>query len=371
LYAQRVSIDDNWTRAMSPSLMDLPRDVLGAIMTAADQTTRATCMHVCKGMHEAACAPGAWRDVTFYDLDASAVDFMAAHRCEHVRILGASPDDISWFFERLQMADIACIASLEIRMHAVQRVPTDLLHGIGAQRELRHLDIGVDDVDQISEVSWPATHQLTKLETMRIVEACGGSRQLIVWFDGSHARFSSLRHLDLRVGLSDVLKDLRHMPALRHMVYHSDEDGGETYEDARLEHVVLDTLELDVGCDTDSRTLFRELHKARVRHLVLHLHDDWLDVDQKMCSSLETLTLSMHVTKAEIRVDFPFLQEYELLKSLRLTIGAPWIYNEPLIEGSCQFDLHLRHLAGDIRAFVRFLDRVDLGLHDSTRLVLA
>lgn len=353
--------------------MDMPDDVLSHIMALADQPERATCMTACKRLKQAASAPGTWQRVTFYDLDHSTVSFMTRHRCEEVVIHECSPDDVAWFFERLWHNNIICVRSLTVRFGPIDRVPGDLLIGIGRQRHLRHLDLGIEDMTGTCEVFVDRAHELQELRTLRIQERArpGTAKQLVLWFEGSQARFTSLVTLDLDLGMSDVMSNLKNMAQLRHVAYrYEDDEGGETYEDAEFEGLQLDTLELDVGCDIDTHHLFRQMELCRVRHTVLNVKDDWLDIADKMSPAMESLTFRMHVTSAEIRMDFPFLAAHDRLRLVRVQIGAPWITDDMMIENSCHHALVFSHVHY-LNDWIRFAQKTTLDLHHLTCVTLS
>jgi hypothetical protein len=353
-------------------LADVPHDVLCQVMRLAGQSARTACFTASKQLSAAATARGVWGGgVTFYDLDRSAVEFVRRHRPARVRVDGACPDDVSWFFDTLRDEGLTtCIRHLLVRLGVVQRVPSDLLDGIGAQSELERLDVFVEDLDQPCNIYVPDDHRLTKLRTLSVTDG-SPCKELFVLFRGAQPRLTSLRSLELDVGMSDVMHGLRHMPALRRVVYRYEEDNDtETYEDAWLEGLDLDALEVSVGAQTDYRHLYSQIARCVVRDLVLHVADDWVDINEKLSPALESLTVCMHVTSAEVRVDFPFLLEYERLRRVRLDIGAHWITEEPMIVNSCHHTLIFGHVHA-IDDWVAFQKRVEVLKHPTTSVLLA
>ena len=306
-------------------LQQVHDDVLVRIMQTCDQRTKTSAMLACKALYRASMGVGAWTDVTFKDLDVTAVEFMKRHKCRTVTIRSDCPDDVAWFFDRLRDDDVQCIEHLRIELGLVQRVPRDLLMGLSSQTSLLTLTITVEEMDDTCEVSFPPGAQLARLTHLTIHEA-GDAKQLVVWF--ADAQFPSLRCLDLELGLSDVVAVLACMPSLRTVRYiYDDEQGGETMEDARFGGLGLDSLELAVGAETSYPDLWRELEKSSVKRLVLHVMDDWLDLTQPMSPDLEELTFVMYETHGDARVDFPFLRELKRLRLIRIRY-CPWIVEE-------------------------------------------
>jgi len=355
------------------ALTDLPSEILCEIMRVAGQPARVQSMLACKSLSSAAGSPGVWESVTFADLDDTAVDFMLKHRCATVTVISVTPDDVAWFLHKL--ADTGCgdcIADLRLEIGMVQRLPEDLLCAVGRHAGLQHFAMTVDDMDQGCEICFSRSAQLLDLRTLSIVERSAEVKQLAVWFDGSQSRFPQLRSLELEVALSDVLAGACHMPHLRRLVYRADDDeGGETYEDACLTGCELDHLELDVGADSDMRYLCRQISKAAVRRLVLHVTDDFLDLSRPLSTELEDLVISMCTTQAEIELDFLALLAHKRLKRLELRLGAPWITADPAVAAGCEHTLVFRHVPA-VRDWVDLMGRrVELKLAPTTRACIS
>lgn len=311
------------------TLQALPDDVLVRVMRSCDQSTKTSAMLACKALCRASTGVGAWTDVTFKDLDATAVEFMKRHKCASVRICTQCPDDVAWFFERLMQEDVRCIQHLRIEVGYVQRLPVELLTALAQHSTLCTLVIAVEDVEETSEVAFPRRTDLPHLTHLTITERDSG--ELIVWF--GDARFPALRHLDLDVALSDAATvvggNASGMPSLRTVRYlYDDADGGETLEDARLAGANLDLLELTVGPDTSYHDLWRELTRCSVKRLVLHVVDDWLDFTHPVSPELEDLTFVMHETHGDVRVDVVYLKELKRLRRIGIRYNHV-IQNDP------------------------------------------
>ena len=311
-------------------LTDLPADVLPGIVGRLDQADKVACLTACRALSAAADSAGVWSRVTFRDLDFTAVAFMHRHRCPAVTIVSECPDDVSWFFDQLAARDIVCVEDLTIHLGEVQRVPHDFFAGLSQQAALRRVEVTVDELDESSEVVFPASACLGNLRELHISDHSSGSdtegKQLVVWFADSHARFSALHTVYLDVAVSDVMAGLRHMPALRHVQYRCNDE--ETYEDAEMEGATLDVLELNVGADASYPDLWRELEKCAVRKLVLCTTDDWMDVSQPLHPALEELHVLLHAPATEIRIDFPSLATLTRLRVLRV-VAVEWIEPAP------------------------------------------
>ena len=360
-------------------LSDLPCEVLARIVGACDQPDKVACMTACKALSAAATAVGAWSDrVTFRDLDASAVAFMARHRCPSVSIDTACPDDVPWFFDKLHAAGVACIRELEVRLSgggpsggggggrsAVQRVPMDLLAPVARHATLRCVRLSVEGLEDTCEVAFPADTHLPELHTLEIVEEpVDGSRQLIVWFADAHAGLPALETLVLDVGLSDVMAGLRRLPALKRVRYlYDEEQGGETFEDVSLAGLDLDCLETAVGEETAYADLWRELAACTVRRLVLHLMDDWLYLSDPLSPGLRELVVTMHVAHADVKVDFPVVRDLKHLRALGLA-AAPWVAHQ---------ELHHTLMFAEVAVpeWIRFFGAVHVSLLPATRVLIA
>lgn len=352
------------------SLTSLPSELLCAIMKRTDQAGRVSSMLATKALSAAAQAEGVWDSVTFRELDRTAANFMARHRCSRVTLEDCPPDDVAWFLHLL--ADTGCgecITDLVICIGTVQRVPADILCAVSRHTALTSLDIEIHDCDLTCEISFPVDCQLHKLRHLSIVEL--DSNQIIVWFQGSHARFGSLETLHLDVSLSDVMTGLRHMPALRRLTYRCDsEDGGETYEDVCMAGAKLEHLELDVGADSDMVYLCRQMETARVDTLLLHLNDDHLDLTHPFSPSLRRLVLSMYTQDAEVDLDFPNLVAAKNLREISVVISAPWILSSSSMLRACHFDLNFRH-APDLTAWMDHLRAgLTLDTNEFTRVIV-
>lgn len=305
------------------TLQSLPHDALCRIMKLVDQADRVASMTACRATLAAASSPGVWAEVTFHDLDETAVCFMRRHQCRVVRISSRCPDDVSWFFHRLAKEGVACVKRLYIQLGAVQRVPGDFLYGIGLQSRLQYMEVAVESVDIMSEINFCEFHELSELRTLKIMELTPTCRKLVVWFAGAQRRFTRLRNVAIRGSVSDVIDGLADIPSLRRVGYSFDEMGGESYEQARLAGLELEVMELDVDCETEHATLSEELCECKTRRLVLNVKDEYLDLTGGI-GKVEDLLLRMHSTIANVRLDFEALQDCGL-RTITLDIAYPVI----------------------------------------------
>lgn len=329
-------------------LQCLPREILTDIMRRTDQAGRLGCLLTSKALHEVCDTPGTWTDVTFRDLDHTAVEFMLKHRCETVRIITDTPDDVSWFLNFLaDMGGDDVIVHLTVLVGIVQRVCSDLLAAVSRHRALRHLSLDFEDIENTCEVCFPSSCALARLETMRIVDHSQGAKQLVVWFSDSFSRFVLLHSCHIDVGLSDVAVGVPRMPSMRRLKYSYDaEEGGETYEDCFLEGAVLEELVVDVGADTDMAHLSRQLEKASVNRLVFDLVDSYLPLHWNLSPDVEDLVIQFHNMPAEVNIDFQTLKSsHPRLKSVTARIGAPWILEDPSLLANCRHTVNFRHVA--------------------------
>lgn len=355
-------------------LTDLPHDVLCHVMRLSDQDARVACATTCKPLSEAARSRGVWDAVTFRDLDRSAVEFYARHRCASVRVETACPDDVSWFFGALARDDslLDCMRELDLVLDTVQRIPADFLDGLARQRGLRRLHVTVHNLGASSDVCFPPHTSLLALEDLRIEETCDDEerayRNLVVWFDGAQARMPALARLRLRVMLSDAATGLRHFPRLRRFSYAYDEEGGgETFEDAALAGCDLDEMSVQVGGETDLPHLCAELAKCSVRRLVVHLCDDY-DVDWRYATSpaLEDLVFRLHVAHADVHVDFPFLAGHHP------RLGRVALERGDLVGPACSHTLVFQHVSiADWIARFGSGGSTRLEVHDGARILVS
>lgn len=355
---------------MPAQLTSLPYELLCAIMKRTDQAGRVSSMLATKALSAAALGTGVWDSVTFRELDRTAVEFMARHRCSRVTVDDCPPDDVAWFMHMLADTGCAeCITDLAINIGTVQRVPADLLCAVSRHTGLETLEIIINDCDLTCEISFPVDCQLHQLRRLSIVEI--ESNQIIVWFQGCHARFTSLSSLCLDVSLSDVMTGLRHMPHLRTLTYRCDpDDGGETFEDVRMTGTKLDRLEIDVGNDTDMGHLAREMELASIDTLVLHMNDDYLDLTHPFSPSLRRLVLSMYTQDADVELDFPNLVDSQV-RDITVVVGAPWILLDSTMMEACHFDLSFRHTP-NLTTWMEHLraGRLTLNTTESTRVIV-
>lgn len=337
--------------AAMPRLSQLPDDVLRQIMRQSSQEARAACMTVCRSLYTAATSVGVWPEATFYDLDDAAVSFMERHRCRVVHVVSQCPDDVAWFFEQLRDLDVACIERLYVSFGTVQRMPMDLLCGIGGQRVLRHLAVRVQSLEVTSEVFFCRHHELAQLRSLEITEHTPGGKQLVVWLDGSHSRFERLDSVVLDVGMSDALAGLRRMPRIKRVAYSFEEDdgagggGGETFEDLELAGLDLDMLELDLDSEADLATLGDELCKCRVGTLVLHVKDEYLDLTAGFGTRVERLVLRMHLAHVDVKLDFERVRACADLREITVDVGAAWMLQQPLVMEGCVHTMYFTHVA--------------------------
>lgn len=346
------------SRCAAVGLRDLPPDVMCHIMRLADQSDRVACMLACRSLMLAATAPGVWTRVMFHDLDHTAVDFMARHRCPTVHIDTGCPDDVAWFFDRLRELGIDCVERLYLSLSETSRLPADLLCGIGAQTKLLHLGIVAESLEHPSEICFERDHGLTSLRSLEIIEHTEVAKQIVVWWQGSHARFRQLDSVVLDVGLSDVLTGMRDLPRLKRLAYNFEPvEGGETYEDAEFQDIDVDMLEITVDCETDFETLGEQLGLARrVDSLILNCEDEYADLTPFVWTAVRSLTLVMHTTRAEIKLDFAAMRDAPRLRNVRVVIGAVWANNQAVLE-ACRHTLFFlrvpsvqewaRHIAAD------------------------
>lgn len=303
-------------------LQRLPNDVLCHIMRQASQAERVACMTTCRALNQAVSAPGVWTTVRFTDLDDSAIRFMDIHRCPTVHIASMCPDDVAWFFEMLAKASIDCVQTLSIVIGAVPRLPADFLRGICAQSKLVTLSILIQSLDDPSEIYFARGHDLASLRALTIHECTKGPKQLIVWWEASHARFRDLQLVSLDLGVSDIMCGARRMPSLRHVSYSCEPfESGETYEDARLEGVDLELLECVVDADTDMATLCEQLALAkRLDRLVLNCVFD-VDLTAFEWHNVGELKLVMHGPSCQAWVNFQALKDLRESRRLELAMA--------------------------------------------------
>ena len=351
-------------------LPDLPHDVLCHVMRQCDQGARVACFTACKSLGAAASAPSVWERVTLRDLDTTAVEFVTSRRLVEVHITTACPDDVSWFLNKLaDRGDADLLRDLTIVVQSTRRLPWDLLVAASRHTSLRSLRLEVQDLHTTCEVPFPRDAQLLHLETLSIVERTEGAKQLVVFFQGAHSRFPSLRRLELDVALSDVVDGLCHMPNLRQLRYAYDEDeGGETYENADMEGACFDVLELAVGSGIDHRHLCEELQKCTVHELVLVVNDEYVDLRHRLSPATHTLRLRVNVTHVDVHLDFPSLRDSALR---RIVVEfEPWIADDPVLALAAHPCLMIAH--APVHEFCALCcSRLQLDAHPATRVMLS
>lgn len=313
----------------------LPLEVLGEVMRHANQEARVACFTTCKALKSAAMLPGAWEVMHFTELDRTAVIFLAEHPCHTVYIRNDRPDDIAWFLDTL--ADNGAsdtIRKLHIEIGAVKRVPSELFVALGRHSALQTLTVDVRSVEKVCEVLFEKDHCLQQLETLTVREGTELSKQLIVWFNGSQSSFTALRKVDFLVNSSDIMTSLDKMPSMRELAYRCDDDEhGETFEDVNMAGATLDALEIDVGLQTDTRRLFRQLNRATVKKLTLHLNDEEFEISRPLSPAMEELHISVCVDRADVDLDFRCMRDdHPNLKHINVHIGSPWQHELTLCE---------------------------------------
>lgn len=353
-------------------LTSLPGEVLADVMRLAGQPARVQSMLACKALSEAASAPGVWASVIFSDLDLSAVRFMERHRCAEVSILSDTPDDIAWFLNALTDSGMTdCIKRLRLDIGRVQRLPEDLLCAVSRHGCLEQFTMFVDECEVPCELIFPRTSSLSNLRKLTIVENSMDVKNVVVFFCATQPRFTSLEEVHIDVGMSDLLDRCGHLPHLRRVTYHFDmEESGETYENAELQGLDLDLLEMDVNCETDLPHLCRELEKCTVRRLVLHVCDDFLDLSRRLSPALEELVIGLRTPDAEVLVDFPFLAEYPRLRALEIPVTADWILGNTAELQACEHSVVFQHVP-NVAAWTSLFGRVALTASSTATLTIS
>lgn len=355
-----------------PTLADLPHEVLSHIMRLADQDTRVSCSMATKALCAAARARGVWTAAEFRDVaHPSALEFMDVHGVPHVCIDTQFPDDTAWFFEKLAGTGVDCVRQLRVRIACdgeVPRVPRDFLGGICRQTLLRSLDIRVDNLARSSELVFPQGWDLPSLESVEIVEKTRPelSKELVVFF--GDVRMPRVRRLVVDVSLSDVMRTISRLPSLREVVYRYDEGaGGETYEDVLAADATLDLLDINVGCETEYNLLWREVARASVRVLVVHVSDEFVDFRYPLSPALERLELRLDVTHCMVHMDFAHLAEAPNLREVHIDV-TPWVRDAaPVSEHVIEFND-----TPSIDDWVRLVTRVRLvPMHPSIKLCIS
>lgn len=359
------------TAAMHVS--SLPLDIAGEVMKRADQETRVACLTVCKAWHAAAMLPTAWASVRFDELDATAVDFVCRQPgVRHVHVHTRRPDDVVHFFDALADAGLgAQLESVHLTMGPIKRLPGDMLCALSRHSGLRTLDMDIASIERLSEVAFPPDHGLTNLRRLRIHEHGGVTRQLVVWFNGTQSCFGALEHVFLAVGVSDVMVGVDDMKALRHLTYLCDElEGGETYEDVNLEGADLDHLELEIGEHTDFGRLWRQLQRASVRTLVLHLNDEFLGITEALSPDLRRLVLGFRADYGDVELDFRCLREHHpSLEKVTVGVTADWILSDADILNSCEHTLVFRHIPS-FSQWLAYVTKVQLDVAPRMRVCM-
>lgn len=303
-------------------LLDLSTDVLARVMRLAGQEARVRCLTACKALRAAVDTEAAWGRVVLRDPDGTAVDFVERTRCPVVLFVGAEPDDVEHFLHDL--ADRGRDDQLrDVRMEfaSVARLPRGLLISAARHRGLRTLCVDVNECRDGAELVWPPW-DMPHLETLCVREDT--LKNTAVWFDGGLAGLPALRELVVDAEGSDVLRGLRRLPALRRLEYRH-ENEHETYEDADMDGLALDHVELDLAPQTDGGALFRQLRRCSVRELVLHLASDLLILNQDLPPGLETLVIDLDVDCSRVVVDFGCLLAAPALRRLAVLSTCPWL----------------------------------------------
>ena len=349
-------------------LTQLPPDVMIEVMRQTGQEDRIACMTASKALSHAALLPAVWDSVTFRELDRSALNFLMGHPCPHVRIESCRPDDVAWFLATLaDMGHGTVMRSLVIELGCVERVPDMLLEEVSRHSELRELSIRAQEIKYGCEAGFAADHQLTKLQRLRVVDDTPEGRQLVVWFRGPKG-FGALESVHFEVSMSDVGTCAGFMPQLRTLVYRFEPYGGEELDDLLLAGCCFDLVELDVDANTHCRRLFKQLARASVQHLVLHLNDDHILLDRPMSPDMHTLTLDVCSDAVDIEIDFQTLQEqHPRLGTLRVQLGGVLLGGDAM---DAEHTLVFRHVPA-VRDWLRFFTRVRLETTPSTRVMIS
>ena len=348
-----------------PTANSLPTEVLTLILGHVDQATRAACLLASKHVHRAASAPELWDTLRIRELDAestaSAVQAVVRHKSSRLRIQNDRPDDAATFLHRVVNAGAGDgVEHLEIQMGRVSRVPEDLLVAATRLWNLRSLVVEAREVKHACMLMFHTHLPLGRLHTLRITEALS-TNVSVNFAEDSFLKFKALECVELRVGVSNVLDDARLMDKLRYLVYRCDEEAEETHTYARLNGLRLAHLELDVGVDTDYARLYYELGRCAVERLVLHLHDDHLQI-RNVNAALTQLAIGFHETHAEVVLDFTELVGgYPALRSIETFIAADWILADQGMLDSCHHTVRITNAR--FQDFMDYAQRVPMQLH--------
>ena len=247
------------------------------------------------------------------ELDRTAVTFLTEHPCRTVHICNDRPDDIAWFLDAVASQGASdTIQTLHIEMGDVKRVPSELFVAVGRHSGLRTLVIDVRTVQKTCEVFFEKDHHL------------------------------------LRRAIS--LTSPR-----------------ETYEDVNMAGATLDTLELDVGVYTDTRRLFRQMSRATIRKLTLHMNDDYFEISRPLSAALEELSISVCVDQADVELDFCCLRDdHPSLKRVDVVIGSPWQHE---LSAASDHTVTFRHVP-TLSGWLAFA-AAHLRVHDAARVVVS
>lgn len=248
--------------------MNVPDDLVAAILNASDQTARTSALLASKSLSRVASTyDDVWTEITFRKLGAPEREFFVRRRVHKLVLDGVTPEEVQHLFRsatndfrRLFSNDAPFdrLRTLSIRFSDVARLPADLHFDF--LPELRHLKIQTGRIERASTF---AVRGLNGLETFEFHER-GDSPMVNVEFD--HWDFHRLWNVQITCDQTNFADCLTILPDLKRVSlrpYCASFQSSEWAWGRRLDFLEIDVAE---NTDDDALSLIRD-----VKHLVLRI----------------------------------------------------------------------------------------------------
>lgn len=292
--------------------------VVRRIASFLDQTSIVACCLSSRVVRNALMHPDVWQHATVYRLDTHAAETLYSMKTKVVKIevdaaeSGALERFLSGLAPHTQSLHIALGTAALSQTHAITSCICEL-------SRLQHLVIECARVCRPSCLAFPAAC-MPDLRTIRIFEK-SAVRKLEVYF--SEVELPALQEVMLEVCTSDILANLQFYRQVHSLVYVG---STETFEDARLEGVRLESLYVHVPTRLGLAYLQSELVRALcIGHVTLVCHEDAF-VDTRVNARHLTINLRGEACAVEIEhAAVRRLHELTIHAHSPYALPGPWV----------------------------------------------
>lgn len=252
----------------------LSHEVLRRVLAKADQASRVAACLSASSVHEAAVHPSVWRRVTVYDpASPSVLAFLRRVRPESLRVVHGDVACVEALLRGVAAVGAGQqVTALTVDLVGSCAVPSAcaLLDCAAEFAALEALAVSAQDVAAPACLAFQPDTTLPRLRALKVEERPPTARPLRLELYLAGAALPELEAVDARVATCDVLAHAPRFPRLRSVAYRGDV---ESYEDARLDGLRLDSLALHVRGELAMHFLEAALSSARyVDEVALSLH---------------------------------------------------------------------------------------------------